>query len=145
MMLQLRRAEEGDAARVFSWRNDESVRRVSLDPGEIAWEEHSDWFRCSIERSDRSLLIAEDGETPVGVLRFDVAGEVAEISIFLNPELVGRGYGTAMLREGTAWARLNLAGVKTLRAKIRPDNPASSHAFEKAGFAEVWHVYDLNL
>jgi len=145
MMLRLRRAEEEDASRVFSWRNDETVRRVSIDPREIAREEHSDWFRRSIGRADRSLLIAEDGEIPVGVLRFDVVDEVAEISIFLNPELVGRGYGTAMLREGAIWARQNLMGVKTLRAKIRPDNPASSHAFEKAGFVEVWHVYDLNL
>lgn len=145
MMLRLRRAEEGDAARVFSWRNDVSVRRVSLDSGEIAWADHSDWFHRSIKRADRSLLIAEDGKTPVGVLRFDVMGEVAEISVFLDPELIGRGYGTAMLREGTAWARLNLTGVKTLRAKIKPDNLASSHAFEKAGYTEVWQVYDLNL
>lgn len=145
MMLRLRRAAEGDAQKMFSWRNDESVRRVSLNPGEIAWEEHCDWFRCSMASADRSLLIAEDGEMPVGVLRFDVAGDVADISIFLNPELVGRGYGTAILQEGTAWARRNLEGVKTLRARIKPDNMASSHAFEKAGFAKVWHEYDLNL
>jgi len=145
MTLQLRRAVEGDAAKVFPWRNDETVRRVSLDTREIAWEEHRDWFCRTLERADRNLLIAEDGEMPVGVLRFDVEGDVAEISIFLDPKLVGRGYGSAMLREGATWARRNLVGVAILRAKVKPDNPASSRAFEKAGFAEAWRVYDLSL
>jgi UDP-2,4-diacetamido-2,4,6-trideoxy-beta-L-altropyranose hydrolase len=145
MRLLLRRAVEGDAARVFAWRNHESVRRASLDPDAIDWSDHCAWFRRTLERADRCLLIADDGEAPVGVLRFDVKGEVAEISIFLDPQKVGLGYGTAILREGATWARCNLAGVATLRARIKSDNQASLHIFEKAGFAEAWRVYDMNL
>ncbi len=145
MNISLRLARADDAERVFAWRNDPSVRSASFDSREIAWEEHRAWFLRTLERVDRSLLIAEQEEKPVGVVRFDVVDEVVEVSIFLDPALTGQGYGTTMLREGVTWVRRNLAGVHTLRAKVKPDNPASMKIFENAGFSESLRVYDLNL
>ena len=145
MNLCLRPAVEADAERVYSWRNHPLVRRASLDTREIPWEEHLAWFRRALESAERRLLIAEQDESPVGVLRFDVKEEQAEISIYLDPGRTGQGLGTAMLRAGVEWARGKLQGVKVLSARIRPDNPGSLKAFEKAGFSESWRVYDMNL
>jgi len=145
MMLRFRQAVEADADMIFSWRNCKAVRFASFDSREISWMEHQDWFRQSLERTDRSLLIAQDAEMPVGVLRLDRAGETVEVSVFLDPAMIGRGYGTAILQAGIAWARQNLAGAKVMRAQIKPNNPASSRVFEKAGFVEARRVYELNL
>ena len=145
MNLTFRLAVEGDGDKVFLWRNNETVRRASLDSGEITLDEHRDWFRSSLIDTSRSMLIAEDAGTPVGVLRFDVVGDVAEISIFLDPDRLGRGYGTEMLRKGADWVRQNLSGIATLRAKVKSDNPMSSRTFEKSGFVEVWRVYERNI
>jgi RimJ/RimL family protein N-acetyltransferase len=145
MMLRFRQAVEADADMVFSWRNCKAVRLASFDSREISWKEHQDWFRQSLERTDRSLLIAQDAEMSVGVLRFDRAGETVEVSVFLDPAMIGRGYGTAILQAGITWAKQNLAGTKVMRAQIKPGNPASSRVFEKAGFVEARRVYELNL
>ena len=145
MMLRFRQAVEADADMVFSWRNCKAVRLASFDSQEISLKEHQDWFRQSLERTDRSLLVVQDAQIPVGVLRFDRTDETVEVSIFLDPALTGRGYGTVILLAGVAWARQNLAGTKVLRAQIKPDNPASSRVFEKAGFVETRRVYELNL
>lgn len=145
MMLHLRPAVEADAERVFPWRNDPAVRGASLDPREIAWEDHRAWFRTTLERADRRLLVAESEGVAVGVLRFDLDGMQAEISIYLDPAKIGRGLGTAVLLAGVEWAKRNLSGVRALTARVRPDNPVSLKVFEKAGFAESWRVYDLKL
>lgn len=145
MMLRFRPAVEADATMVFSWRNSYAVRLASFDSREISWEEHKQWFRQSLERTDRSLLIAQDAEIPVGVLRFDRLDDVVEVSVFLDPAKMGRGYGTAILQAGITWARQHLAGAKVMRAQIRPDNVASSKVFEKAGFVELRRVYEVNL
>jgi len=145
MMLRFRQAVEADADIVFSWRNSKAVRLCSFDSREISWQEHQDWFRQSLERTDRCLLVAQDAQIPVGVLRFDRTNEAVEVSVFLDPALTGRGYGTAILQAGVAWAKKNLVGAKVMRAQIKPNNPASSRAFEKAGFVEARRVYELNL
>lgn len=143
MKIEFRRAVEADAELVFGWRNHERVRQVSIDPNEIAWESHVQWFRNSLERSDRVLLIACLDGVPVGVLRFDTVKDVAEVSIYLDPARIGKGLGSEILRDGIAWARRSLPAVKQFQANIRENNKASIRLFEKIGFAESWRVYTL--
>jgi UDP-2,4-diacetamido-2,4,6-trideoxy-beta-L-altropyranose hydrolase len=146
MTMQLRLAVEGDAAMVFTWRNSPTVRNASLDPREIAWNEHAEWFNRSLKLLDRRLLIGEADGVPVGVLRFDLgSAEAAEISIFLDPTQVGHGYGEAILDAGKVWAKQNLVTIRMLHAKVKPDNAASMRTFEKSGFKESWRLYAINL
>jgi UDP-2,4-diacetamido-2,4,6-trideoxy-beta-L-altropyranose hydrolase len=143
MKIEFRRAVEADVELIFGWRNHQLVRQVSIDPNEISWADHQVWFRHSLERSDRTLLIACIEGVPVGVLRFDVIKNVAEVSIYLDPEKIGKGLGTEILRDGIAWARRSLADVTQFQANIRENNKASIRLFEKIGFAESWRVYTL--
>jgi len=145
MKVFLRLAAESDAAMVFAWRNHEAVRKVSHDPREITWEDHLIWFKRAIQQEERRILIAQDAELPVGVLRFDISQNIAEVSIYTDPCLIGKGYGSAMLAEGVDWVKKHLKHVNKLRATVRPDNPASVQLFERAGFGELFKTYELAL
>ncbi|MBZ0104042.1 MAG: UDP-2,4-diacetamido-2,4,6-trideoxy-beta-L-altropyranose hydrolase [Sulfuricella denitrificans] len=135
--IELRRATEDDERKLFEWRNAPETRRHAFDSNPIAWEDHVRWFRATLTNADRRLLIGEIDQEAVGVLRYDLAGDYAEISIYLVPGHSGRGLGTALLREGSMWIRLNLPQVRHIRAKILPDNLPSRKAFAKAGYMEV--------
>lgn len=134
--IELRHATANDERKLFEWRNAPETRRYAFDSNPIAWEDHVRWFRASLANAHRHLLIGEIGREAVGVLRYDLAGDCAEISIYLVPGHSGRGLGTALLREGCAWVKLNLPQVRRIRAKILPDNTPSRKAFAKAGYVE---------
>ena len=131
--IELRQASAADCASIHAWRNAEETRRHSLDPRSISLEEHARWFERVLDDPDVALLIGEHGGSPVGVLRYDIGGESAVVSIYLVPGKAGRGWGTALLRAG-CWMREHHPGVTRLRRPIRRENAASLTAFENAGY-----------
>ena len=141
----LRRATANDECSIFEWRNAAETRRYAFNPDVVAWKDHVRWFRDSLARTDRHLLIGELDNQPIGVLRYDVVNEVAEVSIYLVPGCGGRGLGTALLKEGTAWAARHLPQVTTLSARILPDNIASRKSFAKAGYVESSGVFKYHI
>lgn len=141
----LRRAAASDERNIFVWRNAPETRCYAFNPDAMAWEDHVRWFRDSLARTDRHLLIGELDNQPIGVLRYDVVNEVAEVSIYLVPGCGGRGLGTALLKEGNAWMARHLPQVTTLSAKILPDNIASRKSFAKAGYVEPAGVFKYHI
>jgi UDP-2,4-diacetamido-2,4,6-trideoxy-beta-L-altropyranose hydrolase len=131
--LALRRATTGDARLAWSWRNDPVTRRFSLDSAPVPWETHERWWAKAAASPSRVLLVVSCAGSEVGVLRFDLAGEEAVVSIYLDPALNGLGLGSVVLREGTAWVRANLP-VKVIRAVILPENGPSIRSFKAAGY-----------
>ena len=129
MTLTLRPATEADAQLLFDWRNDPVTRRNSLDTAEIVWHDHLRWLGASLSRSDRRLLIAEQGLDPVGTVRLDHAGDQCILSWTVAPSRRGRGIGKAMVRRAVAEA-----GVATLFSSIKDDNIASIRIAEGCGF-----------
>lgn len=141
----LRRATASDECNVFEWRNAPETRRYAFNPDAMAWEGHVRWFRDLLARTDRHLLIGELDNRPIGVLRYDVVNEVAEVSIYLVPGCGGQGLGTALLKEGNVWMARHLPQVTTLCAKILPDNIASRKSFAKAGYVESIGVFKYHI
>jgi RimJ/RimL family protein N-acetyltransferase len=129
MTLTLRPATEADAQLLFDWRNDLVTRRNSLDTGEIVWQDHLRWLGASLSRSDRRLLIAEQGLDPVGTVRLDHAGDQCTLSWTVAPSRRGRGIGKAMVHRAVA-----AAGVAILFSSIKDDNIASIRIAEGCGF-----------
>lgn len=133
-VLTYRPAGPGDAERQRSWRNDPSTRRASWGSEAIAPDEHRRWFEAVVEDPDRTLLIAQEGDEPVGSVRFDRRGGESEVSLVIAPERRGAGVGTQAVREASELelaARPELRGV---RAEVRAENAASLALFERAGF-----------
>ena len=138
----LRPACVTDGDSMYRWRNEPNVREVSLTEEPIPRETHRAWFLKALSSKNRVLLIAEHGTRAVGVLRYDLKGNEADISIFLAPGQTGRGFGLAVLTEGEKWLRREHPEVSNLRAAVRERNWASKSLFEKMRFSKHHIVYD---
>ncbi len=132
--IDLREAELSDCQKIFAWRNAEETRRHIFDKEEISYEVHQNWFEKSLVNADRIILIGEINQRPVGVLRYDLNGQDALISIYLVPGEHPPGCGTQLIRAGSFWLKENRPEIKRIYAEILEQNVASVKAFEKAGY-----------
>jgi L-amino acid N-acyltransferase YncA len=64
-----------------------------------------------------------------------VYGGVAEVSVYISTEVRGKGVGKTLLNELIQSSEAN--GIWTLQAGIFPENVASMHLHESAGFRVV--------
>jgi len=140
-VIRLRRAQADDCLPVFEWRNDERTRRYSLDPAPLAWNSHRAWFDRMLANAAHVLLIGEDDDGPLGVLRYDLAGGDARVSVYLVPGRQGEGRGSSLIAAGSRWLAAHYASVQRVTAEILPENQASVLAFSEAGFKLRHAVY----
>ena len=143
--LILRQASSYDIEMISLWRNSPHARKYSFNTAEISWDNHQKWFRDTLQRKDRIIMIGELADTPIGVLRFELMKDEAEVSIYLDPNLYGKGLGTKLLQVGSEWLRANLPHIKRMTAKILQENIASKKAFLKAGFEEFYNIYHYDI
>lgn len=135
-VLRLREATLEDARLIFDGRNAEAVRRWSQDSRLIGFDEHRAWLAASLLDPQRLLLIAEAADGPVGVLRYDLDGTSARVSIYLFDGRFGLGWGRALLVRGEAVATSRWPQLEVITAQVLPDNHASSGVFRHAGFVQ---------
>jgi CMP-N-acetylneuraminic acid synthetase/RimJ/RimL family protein N-acetyltransferase len=130
----LRPATAGDSAAIWRWRNDPETRRASFDEAPVPRETHRRWFADSLARPARRIFVVRVDGADAGMVRLDLAGTDATVSINIAPERRGRGVGTAALAAAAAEAFTRL-GARRLVAHVKADNAPSRRAFERAGFA----------
>jgi UDP-2,4-diacetamido-2,4,6-trideoxy-beta-L-altropyranose hydrolase len=135
-VLRVRAATLRDAQLLFEGRNAEAVRRWSLQSSVIEWPAHQNWLTASLSNAQRLLLIAEADDGPVGVVRYDLRGFTAEVSIYLFENRLGLGWGRALLARGEAFARAHWPQLDTLNATVMPANQPSLKVFREAGFTQ---------
>ncbi|MFA6121753.1 MAG: UDP-2,4-diacetamido-2,4,6-trideoxy-beta-L-altropyranose hydrolase [Sideroxydans sp.] len=142
----VRLATADDAPVVWPWRNCESTRRYFFDPSPVSLDTHVAWWHRSLADAQRALLIGFSEERAFGVVRFDFdVPESAVISIYLDPEMTGKGMGRALLFAGLNWLRKNHPETSTVSAEILPENSASLRAFQAAGFSEQYRALVLTV
>jgi UDP-2,4-diacetamido-2,4,6-trideoxy-beta-L-altropyranose hydrolase len=133
--ISMREATPDDCNDLFEWRNRDSVRLVSHDTRKIDPVAHEKWLSEVIMSDDRKLLIGERREKAVGVVRFDLSGEVATISIYLVPGDHGSGAGGDLLAAAEHWLFHNASRkVHSIRAEVLGDNDISARLFLAAGY-----------
>ncbi|KAB0499757.1 UDP-2,4-diacetamido-2,4,6-trideoxy-beta-L-altropyranose hydrolase [Pseudomonas vancouverensis] len=135
-VLTVRPATLEDAQLLFKGRNAEAVRHSSLDSRLIDWPTHLAWLTASLGNADRLLLIAEADDGPVGVLRYDLHGVDAEVSIYLFEDRLGLGWSRSLLARGEAFALAHWPHLQSLSARVLPTNQASLKVFGDAGFTQ---------
>ncbi|MGE0201163.1 MAG: GNAT family N-acetyltransferase [Candidatus Melainabacteria bacterium] len=135
--LVLRPAAAADSADLFEWRNQPHVRAFSHNPQVIPWETHQAWFQAALQNPARILLIGEQDQAPVGVLRYDLTADTAVVSVYLTPGSAGRGLGAQLLRQGSQWLQAHHPAIVRIHADIQPANAASQKAFERAGYRRI--------
>lgn len=132
--IEIRSATDLDSQKIFEWRNHPAIRSVSRNSEPIKWEDHQSWFAAVLADKDRVLLIGHIKNQPIGVVRFDKEGEVAEVSIYLVPEGGFAGQGRGLLLSAERWLKLNRPGIKRIRAGVLGDNVSSQQLFLGANY-----------
>lgn len=138
----LRRATIADLDRIYTWRNADETRQFFFHTEQITKEQHTEWFTATLKNSNRIVLIAELAQQAIGVLRYDILDDQAEINIYLVPGMHGKGFGAPLIKAGNNWLKENNKTVKKVIAKVLNDNIASQKAFTKAGFEAFYQTYE---
>lgn len=143
--LKLRKVNASDMKDLFNWRNHPKVRKSSFQAEPLLWEEHRKWFGQKIKSGDTVMFIGTYEDQKAGVIRFDNRLKDACVSVMLNPDYIGKGFGARLIELGVKKLRKQNNKVKTITAEIKEDNIASLKAFEKAGFQKSHVTYVLEL
>lgn len=136
--IELRRPDPdpgGEHSRlIWLWRNDPITRQMSRNSNVTPWKSHQSWYTQTLQNPKKVLLIAYQGGTAAGMVRFDfLEPAYAEININLNPTLRGKGLGHEVLKSACQYG-FNQLHLKRIYAEIKMDNTASIHIFEDLGF-----------
>jgi UDP-2,4-diacetamido-2,4,6-trideoxy-beta-L-altropyranose hydrolase len=130
----VRKAAGPDSAAIFAWRNHPTIRAASRNADFIERSAHEAWFGATLSNRNQLLLVGERDGDDVGVVRFDVRDGTAEISIYLAPELGGRGNGVELLLAAESWLMRNRPDVGSVEAEVLRDNRLSHGLFLAGGY-----------
>ena len=143
--IEIKQANEQDSQPLFEWRNHPTIRAVSRNKAPIIWEDHQKWLRVIIDAKDRELLIGIISDQPVGVVRFDIEGEVAEVSIYLVPDGGFAGQGRNLLLSAERWLKTNRPDIKSIRASVLSKNNSSINLFISSDYLANTICYQKDL
>jgi len=130
----LRRTVESDCRAFWEWANDPATRAVSFAREPIPWERHMEWFRARLTDPQTVLYTAlgRSGDT-LGMVRYQMDGTHAILSINLGAQFRGKGLGRKLLFLATE-ELFQTSGVSAIDAFVRLSNEPSVRLFEGAGF-----------
>lgn len=143
--VDVRDPTDGDVARISELAQSTLTASYALSPQELdgivealfTEDEIDEWM----DQADVVTLVAEmDGpegdRTVAGVVEGTIDGDIGEIRwLFVDPELQGRGAGTALFE--TVQERLRERGVDRLRASTLEANTQGHQFFEASEFKQV--------
>jgi len=135
--VRLRPAGLPDEDRLLEWANDPSTRAASFTTDPITPAQHAAWFAARLADPASVLLIAEDDRGPWGLVRFAVDGDRAELGVTVDPGRRGAGLAAPLLRAGVRELFARRLDVAVVDALVRPENAASTAAFDRAGFTRT--------
>lgn len=144
-MVFLRNAEKDDMDLLFTWANDPIVRANSFNTDPIPYKSHVIWFRKMMEDATVHQFILMDEAIPVGQIRLNVEGDEAEIGYSVGSEFRGKGYGQKILQLIVDKITADYPNIKTLVAKVKPENIASNKLFESEGYEMKYTCYTLDI
>lgn len=133
--MQVREATSDDARMIYEWRTSPEVMGASLNTTSFPFEDHLAWLERVLQDPQRLLLIGLHDGREVGVVRFDVNGDRAEVSIFLEPSTMGAGLGRALLVAGEVRLRHKHPQVTRVNAWVNADNLRSLQLFQNLGYS----------
>jgi RimJ/RimL family protein N-acetyltransferase len=139
--LDIREARPGDSDDVLAWRNDPSVRHSSRSQDPIHPACHRAWFEAVLADPQRLLLIGSRAEIPVGVVRFDIEGDEAEVSIYLAAGPAEPGSGGALLQAAEQWLAAARPDLVRVRAHVLGPNARSHRLFLGTGYEMEFSWY----
>jgi len=130
---------------LYEWANDDEVRKSSFSTEKILYEDHVKWFHRVLEREDCKQYIYYVDDIAVGQVRITIEGDKAEIGYSICSQYRGHGYAKRMLQVLKAQLKHDAPELKTLVAKVKPENVASQKVFMGLGYEETYRKYEIEI
>jgi L-amino acid N-acyltransferase YncA len=134
--IAIRLANAADSKNIFSWRNHPTIRKHSGSSNEIEWVEHEKWFVNRCGKPHHPILIGHIQQQPIGVVRFDIRENLADVSIYRVPDSGHPGIGKNLLCKAEAWLKHNYPYVVAVHACVLQANERSKKLFEKSQYVK---------
>lgn len=132
--IAIRGATPADSEDLLLWRNHPAVRAVSRDTNPIANDTHEAWLKTVLSNPDRVLLIGEYQRSAIGVVRFDICADEAEVSICLDPDHKDEGFGVELLLAAEQWLNEHRSAILSIKAEVLGNNEPSHRLFRACGY-----------
>ena len=132
--VEIRRVTKLDSKNIFMWRNHPKIRAASINNAQISLNEHQKWFDEAINDRQCDLLIGTRSQRPIGVIRFDVVGDAATVSIYVVPDKQSYGQGRNLLSAAEHWLKTNRSKIKIIQARVLGINQQSQNFFSDADY-----------
>jgi UDP-2,4-diacetamido-2,4,6-trideoxy-beta-L-altropyranose hydrolase len=137
LSIKLREMSADECELVWTWAKDPETRASSFSNATIPWADHAKWFKGKIEDPHCLYYLARDwkGEA-VGQIRYDLDGDQAIVSVSIDRNSRGSGYGAEIIKEASRKV-LKESTVELINAYIKTSNVSSLRAFVSAGYKET--------
>jgi len=144
-IINLRKAEIADANDIFEWRNHIEVRKNFFNQEKLLWDKHKKWFMAKLKDPDTTIYMAHYRNEKVGTIRFEANDSVIKTSLMLNPDFLGKGFGSKVIKLGVEKFIMEKKPDMQIIAEIKSGNLSSIKAFQNAGFKEshVTYIFEL--
>jgi RimJ/RimL family protein N-acetyltransferase len=130
----VRAATLDDCEQLWRWRNDPVTRGASFHGDEIPLDHHRRWLMAKLADTNSRLFVGTDASgEPIGSVRFDLRGAIAEVSVVVAAEQRGRRLSSPLLAAACD-AVFSGTAEQTIVALIRAGNSRSVASFARAGF-----------
>jgi len=117
---------------IFSWRNDPKIRQEMANPKPITTSEHL-MFLKNLQKNPNKKYFYVSNTRPLGSINLtNIKKESAELGIYVSPKLIGKGYGTKILK-----AFLKQIKIKKIWLKVKKQNQKAIKFYKKMGFAQT--------
>ena len=101
-------------------------------------DDHLSWLTSHLASATSLLLVGiDDAGEPVGQIRFEKVGAVAEMHVSVAAARRGQGYGATLIRVGAARAFSHWGDIGEVVGLVKVDNTFSMRAFQAASFTQV--------
>lgn len=140
----VRPMNEGDLAKVLSWRNHPEVSRYMYTQHEISIDEHARWFARVSKDPSWHLLVFEIDTNPAGFINIHqiASGGIADWGFYAAPDApkgTGRALGQAALRYAFEAAELHKLCAQALAFNERSIRFHLNLGFQREGVLRQQH------
>ncbi|UOG47558.1 GNAT family N-acetyltransferase [Leptospira noguchii] len=145
--LNLRPVKFDDCLLLYTWANEEGVRKNAFISEPIKYEDHILWFQNKLNASSGVyIFILENMNMPIGQIRFDLIHDVEyfyQIDYSITVENQNNGFGTKIIALGLLELIKKQVDCNIIRALVKADNVASVKCFLRNKFKIIYKDMEL--
>jgi hypothetical protein len=145
--MRIKNTTKKDSLDIWQWRNNKISIFFSKNKKKVTLKNHKKWFKKTLTniriKSYIGFKFEKNIKKKVGVVRFNVRGKYALVSINLNPAMRGKGLSYILLKSGIKkflkYKKINLI------AEIKKNNLVSINCFLKNKFYFIKSKNNYNI